>query len=101
MEQNNTLSTQLHLTMDQKDPERQRRHTILDMPIINPHPYLPVLDHAALCKDISVEFMVVVPKKNSPDLKKIVFTYKGMDHESDMGYNIRSLNHNAELQETR
>ena len=40
-------------------------------------------------------------KKNSTDLKKIVFAYKGMDHESDMGYNIRSLNHNAELQETR
>ena len=40
-------------------------------------------------------------KRTQPIWKKIVFTYKGMDHESDMGYNIRSLNHNAELQETR
>ena len=45
--------------------------------------------------------MFVNPKKKVQNLfEKFFFSCKGMNRESNMGY-IRSITHNAELQETR
>ena len=45
-------------------------------------------------------FVPTNKKKVLNRIEKFFFSYKDMDHGSDMGY-IRSFTHNAELQETR